>query len=660
MTYERAFFSSAGREKFSVPTLFLERKIMSTKTTIKRISAVAALALALGGLTSVAANAGTPAPGVAPDFTVANYLAIGTPVGNTETATQIAGPANFVTLITTLPTPVGGATLTGTYFTVTGGTTTTGTTSGTVAPIAASAVNIATPVVGTITVTSYDIINGAASTVATGTVVITVVASTPGTLYASSTVLGAAGTTARTTATDATFPLVATAAGGATAATFDLNEFDANGIVMNNGSYKAVAISTTLGNLTGTGGLNVPATSYITGTPTGPSVITLNANGQVGTATVAISVNGVAVKSYVVIFSGVAAKIVLTAINPVVAKGTKAAAVTANVTANTNAIEVQEFDAAGNVIVLDTSTLSLVSSDATVATVDSSGLSTSVSTLGGITGGTVTTPSIGGYSIAGVAAGTTTFTAKDSTGTLVSNPVTVRVSSATPTSVVFATDAASYPAGGIGSLKTTISDAAGTVPAGTYAVLTAGATSTYALTVGTLPGVAVTVGSITVDDTGISTTAFNAPIADASAVTITGTAAATTITVTPAVFSVTSGGSTSANAAADAAAEATDAANAATDAANAAADSADQATAAAQDAGDKADAALAAVTALSQQVTDLLAKIADLSAANEALATALAAQSAALASQSKTVAAQSKALAAQKALVARLVRKAKA
>ncbi len=73
--------------------------------------------------------------------------------------------------------------------------------------------------------------------------------------------------------------------------------------------------------------------------------------------------------------------------------------------------------------------------------------------------------------------------------------------------------------------------------------------------------------------------------------------------------------STASNAAADAAAEATDAANAATDAANAAADSADQATAAAQDAGSKADAALAAVTALSQQVTTLLSKIAALTAA---------------------------------------------
>jgi trimeric autotransporter adhesin len=657
MTYERALFGSAGREKFSFSTLFLERKIMSTKTTIKRISAIAALALAFGGLSTVAANAAAaPLPGAGPDFIVTNALTIGTPVVNAETATQVAGPANFVTLSTavTPPAPAVG-TLTGIYFTITGGTTTTGTTSGTVAAAGGSSVNIATPAAGTITVTSYDIVNGAASTTATGSVVITVLASVPGTVYASSTVLGAALGAARTATTDAAFPLVASASSGAPVATFDLNELDANGTVLNSGSYKAIAISTSLGSLSSTGGITASG-SYITGTPTAPLVVALNANGQVGSATVAFSVNGVALKSYVVTFSGVASKIVLTVINPVVAKGTTTATVLAGVTANLNAIEVQEFDAAGNVVALNNSTLSLVPADATIATADATvTLDRGVFTLGGITGGTLTSPTVGGYSITGVAAGTTTFTAKDSTGTLVSNAVSVRVSSATPTSVVFTTDAASYPAGGVGSLKTTISDAAGTVPAGTYAVLTAAATSTYALTVGTLPG-----GSIKVDDTGTTTTAFNAPIADASAVTITGTAAATTITVTPAVFSVTSGGSTAANAAADAAAEATDAANAATDAANAAADSADQATAAAQDAGDKADAALAAVTALSQQVTDLLAKIADLSAANEALATALAAQSAALASQQKTVAAQSKALAAQKALVARLVRKAKA
>ena len=406
----------------------------------------------------------------------------------------------------------------------------------------------------------------------------------------------------------------------------------------------------------------------------------MTADGRSGTSTVAISVNGVAVKSYVVTFSGAAAKIVLTVINPVVAKGTTGALYTASksITANTNAIEVQEFDAAGNAVALNTGTLSLVSSDATVATVDALGLDTTGTitfgvgstvsglTLGAISGGKATSTTVGGYSIAGVAAGTAKFTAKDSTGTLVSNEVSVRVSSGVPTKVEFTTDASEYAIVSPVKLTATVSDAAGVVPAGTYTVFD----SNGIIVPGNILGGGAASPNITVDNTGSVTSVVNAPFSDGTfSVSATGAAG---VTVTPATYNVTSGGATAANAASDAAAEATDAANAATDAANAAADSADQATAAAQDAGDKADAALAAVMALSQQVTDLLDKInalADenaqlgetLAAQSDALAAqtaALAAQTARLEAQAKTVAAQTKALAAQKALVARLVRKA--
>ena len=208
----------------------------------------------------------------------------------------------------------------------------------------------------------------------------------------------------------------------------------------------------------------------------------------------------------------------------------------------------------------------------------------------------------------GVAAGTTTFTA--TVGTLVSNSVSVRVSSATPTSVVYTTDAAAYPAGGAGKLTVTVSDAAGTVPAGQYVLATGAATSSLAFAVNPAAALAATV---VLDDNGSLTTSFNAPLSDGT-VTVGGTSTTGTgaVTVTPTTFTIASASSDAANAATDAANEATDAANAATDAANAAADSADAATQAAQDAGDKADAALAAVTALSQQVTTLLAKVAAL------------------------------------------------
>jgi hypothetical protein len=641
MTYERAFFSSAEREKFSVSTLFLERKIMSTKTTIKRISAVAALALAFGGLTSVASQAANPNLAI----TVATSGA-----GSTAaTATQLAGPANFVTI-----TNSGSAE----YYVITGGATTSGATTGTVAvgSVTPTTFNIATPAAGTITVAGYPITNGAAATTAADTLTITVVAALSGTVYASSSVLGAASGTPDAT-TDATFPITASAGSvgsPAVVANFAITEKDAAGTTLTSG-MKALSVSSSLGTLsTSTSGLTA-AGGYISGTPAaGSAAFTLSSNGQVGPATVAVSVNGVAVKSYVVTFTGAAASIVLTAVNTVIAKGTPS-----GVTANSNAIQIQEFDAAGNVVALNTGTLTLSPADSTVATAGSL-LTSGGSFLGGGSSGTAVSSTKGGYSLNGVAVGTTTFTAKDSTGTLVSNAVTVRVSSATPTSVVFTADSAEYAAGAAGTLTTTISDAAGTVPAGTYAVLTAGATSSYALTVGsdTLPGVKTTVGSVKVNNAGVATTAFNAPIADGTN-TISATGV-TGVTVTPATFNVTSGGSAAANAASDAAAEATDAANAATDAANAAADSADQATAAAQDAGDKADAALAAVMALSQQVTDLLDKINALADANAQLGESLAMQSDALDAQTATLAAQAKMIADQAKMIARIVKKIKA
>ena len=53
MTYESVLVGQAEMEKFSKST-FSERKIMSTKTSIKRIAAVAAVALTLGGFSRIA------------------------------------------------------------------------------------------------------------------------------------------------------------------------------------------------------------------------------------------------------------------------------------------------------------------------------------------------------------------------------------------------------------------------------------------------------------------------------------------------------------------------------------------------------------------------------------------------------------------------------
>ena len=602
MTYETDLLGQAEREKYFQSTFF-ERKTMSTKTAFKRVALVAAAALAFGGISAVSANAATSA-----EWTITNSNGAVGVLAAGETATQIAGVANYVSIV-----PTTGSI----YFTVSGGTTTTGTTSGTAT--AGTAVNIATPVVGTITVTGYTITSGAASTTATSTVTITVLANLAGAAYGASTINGNSGSTAPDATTDAAFA-VSTPADGSVAANFTLQEMDNSTTpVALTSNWKAITATVTNGLLSATlpDASVVPDTTYIaiaaTSLTSGVVHFRLKSiSGLYGTSTVTFAVNGVVVKTYSAIFTGAAVKIVLTAVNPVIAVGTAAANLTAGITANTNALEIQEFDANNNAVTVATGGITIAAAASTTASAGSASVavgSLAVNFLAGLTSGTALSSTVAGVSLAGVAAGTTTFTATDATNTLTSAAVTVRVSSATPTSVVYSTDLGAYPAGGIGTLTVTVSDAAGTVPAGVYALATGAATSSFAFAVAPATAMA---GSVTLNDSGVATASFNAPLSDGS-VSVTGTAA-TGVTLTPASFTVANGASDAANAATDAANEATDAANAATDAANAAADSADAATQAAQDAGAKADAALAAVTALSQQVTSVLAKIAGLAA----------------------------------------------
>jgi len=613
MTYETDLLGQAEKEKSSLSTFF-ERKSMSTKTAFKRIALVAAAALAIGGISAVSAQATG-----ASDWTISNSLlnsntAPGAGSGSsTETATQVAGVANFVTLTNLYTGSV--------YFTVTGGTTTTGTTSGTVAAIG-NAVSIATPTVGTITVTSYDISSGAASTTATSTTTITVQASIPGTVYASANVLANAAVGTPTTLTNTNYASVTHAADGTAVAQFSVAEVDANGVAISPAANaKAITVTSTNGLVSSPdiASVNTPNTTYISGTPVGTvsNFILSSINGLPGAATVTISVNGVVVKTYTATFTGAAVKIVATAENPVIGVGVAATLATpgvggAAITGNTLAVKVQEFDANGNAIAVPALTVT----PASTATVSATAVTATSGTFAD--GGTASASAVG-LNLTGVAAGTTTLTVTD--GTLTSAPVSIRVSSGTPSAVVYTTDAAAYPAGGAGKLTVTVSDSAGTVPAGTYVLATGLPTSSLAFAVAP----ANLSATVTLDDTGVSTKSFNAPLSDGS-VTVNGTATTGTgaVSSTAAVFTVSSGASDAANAATDAANEATDAANAATDAANAAADSADAATQAAQDAGDKADAALAAVTALSQQVTDLLAKIAAVSAALAKISAAIA------------------------------------
>ena len=114
MTYESVLVGQAEMEKFSKST-FSERKIMSTKTSIKRIAAVAAVALTLGGFSAVSAHADAPivdtlaasSTTVAATSNVASKVAVtqaflsqGTNGAAAVTAALISAPAGNVALPT--------------------------------------------------------------------------------------------------------------------------------------------------------------------------------------------------------------------------------------------------------------------------------------------------------------------------------------------------------------------------------------------------------------------------------------------------------------------------------------------------------------------------------------------------------------------------------
>ena len=324
-------------------------------------------------------------------------------------------------------------------------------------------------------------------------------------------------------------------------------------------------------------------TATYNGTAAGLGYVTLWGDGTTGSSSVAISINGLAVGTATATFTGAVTTVTATLAKPVIAAGS---------TATAGVITIVAKDANGNGV--SGSTFYAVSSGSSI-------VSTSVTT------GSAGAASI---SLVGKVAGTNTVTiqnvAAGSTATVSAAALSVRVGSATESSVTMTLDKATYAPGDQATITVTIKDAAGNaVVDGTYAAFAADVTSTRAMSAGTLPTASIAVGSTV----GVKTYLVNVPNSEGaftisalpgagmlgagSAVAISATA-----TVTPSAASATA--NEVAQAAADAAAEATDAANAATDAANAAAEAADAATAAAQDAAD-------AVAALSTQVASLIA-----------------------------------------------------
>ena len=590
---------------------------------MKRIAVITSLALVAAGALALPAQAtGTPV----------NLI-----TGSTSStapgivATQVAGPGNFVTVNNTVAT---GPAATPVYFTISGGTTSNGATSGVLA--VGASINVATTVAGTITVLGYAIISGAATLTPTDTIVITVVGTLPGAVYASSKIYAAPNNLTPSSSTDSIFS-VSQPAGTANVANFSVEEVDANGVTVLPINAKPIAVAVNNGLIASPNLLAAPIgnTNYISGTPTTSvsNFILSGLPGFGGTATVTISVNGVLLKTYTVKFLGTATRIVLTAINSVVGIGAANAILPSNsnplgTTANTNALEVQELDSFGNALPLNFSNISVKAAAPTVATYGFFDV-TGSHTLGNIPGGTPTSTSVMGVSVDGVSVGTTTFTATDTALGLTSAPVSIRVSSGKPTSAVITTNLTNYPLGGVGTMSTTISDAAGPLPAGTYIVFASQAVASIALSSGSalLPGAPATVvgppaqklGQVTVNNQGVYTFTFNAPNSDAN-VTISGTPANNSITITPASFIVGVGVTGPAVATPESLVEAYNATTASGEVStltNSQADAADQA---AQSAVTQTTAVQAVVSAQTALVTTTLTNYASLKAARVKIA----------------------------------------
>ncbi len=298
------------------------------------------------------------------------------------------------------------------------------------------------------------------------------------------------------------------------------------------------------------------------------------ANGNVGTASLTITVGGVLVATKTIVFKGLA-----TSLSTALTTGGKWIAPAA-----TAVLTVSPKDSAAGAS-SNTPVITAVSADTNTATVTVSGL-------------TVT--------ILGVAAGTTVITIADAALLTPAASTTYTVTVAPTLSATLPTltfNKAEYTAGEL----MTITFAAAAADNAAFAAFTAAPTISVSVVNLVNPFV---LGAVALVEGKATWTAY-APITPGP-VTITATSGAGVVsTVTAAVVTATTAVVSDgvAQAAADAAAEAKDAADAATDAANDAAAAADAATAAAQDAADAvndlAASVSAMITALRKQITAL-------------------------------------------------------
>jgi len=608
--------------------------------TFKRIALVASVALTLGGVSAVSASAAngtnaliyvqtadgvTSAANSAGDTYLTSGVGVAGPV-NTVQVHVIADAGDYTATTGAARSTTGHAYIltvegAGATFTKSSDASVVLNTTGTQASAAdgASAANltVSTPTAGTVTVKIYqESTAGIYSSTAAETVTFTigaagvsnVLSTALSTVYGVSGDASAAGTTVDsiTATTDAALAVSADKAGSINTPvmSFKVVQKDGNGLALT--TPKAVSVTTTIGNIetiTVGSAKSVAQGSYYSATPaSATSYYGISPDGRSGVATVTVSINGVAVKTFSVTFySTTVASVAATATHAYVSYAvptfvsTDLTQVAGYTTAEYNVCATAK-DSDGNVI-LASGKLTAKSSDTTIATVSSSADYAS------------TTTGKNCWTVTGVKAGVASITIRDAATTLITSSVDVNVTSPIAATAVLALDADTYEPGALVTYTITAKNAAGTpIPDGKYIGFLAAAETNN--------GGATALTSIGVDakfTAGVAKGTFYAP---ANSFTVKATlgeastqAAAIQDAVLTASATVNSAATTAAQAAIDAAQEATDAANAAYDAANNAMDSADAATAAAQEASDNAAAALAAVTELATTVANLVAKV---------------------------------------------------
>jgi hypothetical protein len=602
-----------------VPNSTIERKIMSTKTSIKRIALVAAAALTLGGFSAVSASAGQTAAQLYVYCSNADGGAISNTTTTGAACNGVAGPVNTVTLTTVntakdLFFTVSGAGAT--FNTASGVTLNTAATSAGKAAASSWSITLNTPTAGTVTVKAYAATAGSGIYTDTlETVVITVATAAASGVYsaANTTAYIVAGETS-TAAADATVVAPKTyAATESATASIVINYLDANGtgsairdtltatITSGGGT---LAAGTVVSGTSGTAyadavGLawdsrsvrtfNAPTVNYSTSLRTDASgnvAFLVMANGVAGVSTITVKNSaGVVVTTKTLTFTGTdVSSITLTAAKNFV-NGDTASGPTSKV------LTAVLKDSAGNIVTGLAWSPTVTYSVATLGAYRTNG-GAGIDTATSDTTGTVT---YGWTAPSTVAYGPVTITLTDPT-TKATASATITISSA-----VAATVSASAPTVDLGntfSYTVTAKDSNG------YAIPDGSVASNYISSVTSNGGIGA--ADLTSTSTGgVFTLKVTGPVVSiatgSGAFLLTGTAGtansylAKTLTGTTVTASFAVNGT-------DGSSLAYDAASAATDAANNAYEEAQNATQAASD-------ALAAVKALAVQVKALIALV---------------------------------------------------